>query len=225
MLAEVSRVRVGDTEVSVLPLVQRYGGFKWTPEALSPREQWLDKDEYDYQQNRLSDYRYEIEVSPFGITGGRTSRLTQAMRAVRAAVPAHLRPVLGMRDWGTAAGFSIRGGRVQSVSAMALIAGRSEWLGDSWELAEGMPHHDMPPRTYAIGAAHLTMGDGGGTMIENVFTPKASEEEAQAARQFNTGCLTSIKGCNGLCDVAPRALDYLKQHADAVWNIIPPKCP
>jgi hypothetical protein len=84
MLAEASRVRVGDTEASVLPLVRRYDGFKWTPEPLSPREQWIDKDEYDYQENRLSDYRYELEVSPFGTTGRRTSRLTQAMRAVRA---------------------------------------------------------------------------------------------------------------------------------------------
>jgi hypothetical protein len=225
MLAEVSRVHVGDAEASVLPLVQRYGGFKWTPEALSPKEQWLDKDEYDYQQNRLSDYRYEFEVSPFGTTGRGTSRLTQAMRAVRAAVPAHLRPVLGMRDWGTVVELSVRDGRLQSVSAMTLFAGRSGWLGHSWLLAEGMPDHEMRPRAYVIGAAFLTMEDGGGMMIENVFTPRASEEEAEAARQFNTTCLTSINGCDGLCDVAPRALKYLKQHPDANWNIIPPKCP
>jgi hypothetical protein len=225
MLSQVSHLHVGDAEVSVLPLVQRYGGFKWTPEALSPREQWLDKDEYDYQQNRLSDYRYEIEVSPFGTTGRRTSRLTRSMRAVRAAVPAHLRPVLGMRDWGTVVELSVRDGRVQSVSAMTLFAGHSGWLGHSWVLAEGMPDHEMRPRAYIIGSAFLTMEDGGGTMIENVFTPEASEEEAKAARQFNTRCLTSINGCNGLCDVAPRALEYLKQHPDAAWNIIPPKCP
>jgi hypothetical protein len=108
---------------------------------------------------------------------------------------------------------------------MTLFAGRSGWLGHSWLLAEGMPHHDMRPRAYVIGAGFLTMEDGGGMMIENVFTPKASEEEAEAARQFNTGCLTSMNGCNGLCDVAPRALEHLKQHPDTNWNIIPPKCP
>jgi hypothetical protein len=225
MLAEASRVHVGDAEASVLPLVQQYGGFKWTPESLSPRERWIDKDEYDYQQNRVSDYRYEIEVSPFGTTSLRTSRLTHAMRAVRAVVPVHLRPGLGMRDWGTVVELSVRDGRVQSASAMTLFAGRSGWLGHSWLLAEGMPHHEMRPRAYLIGAAFLTMEDGGGTMIENVFTPKASKEEAEAARQFNTRCLTSIKGCKGLCDVAPRALEYLKQHPDAAWNIVPPKCP
>jgi hypothetical protein len=225
MLAEASRVRVDDREDSILSLARRYGGFKWTPEPLSPREDWIDKDEYDFQQNRLSDYKYELEVSPFGTTGRRTSRLTQALRAIRAAVPPHLRPILGMRDWGTVAELSIRGGRVQAVSAMTLFAGRSGWLGQSWEVAQGMPHHDMRPRAYAIGAAFLPMEDGGGTMIENFFTPKASEEQVAAARQFTTGCLTSIKGCNGLCDVAPRALEHLKQHPDALWNIVPPKCP
>jgi hypothetical protein len=107
---------------------------------------------------------------------------------------------------------------------MSLVKGHSRWLGHRWELAEDMPHRDMRARAYIIGAAILTMEDGGGTMIENIFTPEASEEEVEVARQFNAACLTSIKGCNGLCDVAPRALEYLEQHPDAVWNIIPPKC-
>jgi hypothetical protein len=223
MLAEASRVHVGDAEASVLTLVQRYGGFKWTPEPLSPREQWIDKEEFDYQQNRLTDYNYEITVNPFGITG--PGRLAQVKRAVIAAVPPHLRPALGMRDWGTGVELSIRGNRVRAVSAMALFAGSSKWLGHSWELAEGMPHYGMPARSYLIGAAILSMGDHGGEMIENYLTPEASQEEVEAARQFNTGCLTSLKGCNGLCDVAPPALQYLTQHPDADWNIIPPKCP
>ena len=113
---------------------------------------------------------------------------------------------------------------MQSVSAMTLVAGRSRWVGHRWQVAEGMPQHDMGPRAYFIGAAFLTMEDVW-MMIENVFTPNASEEEAEAARQFNTGCLTSIKGCNSFCDVAPRAIEYLERHPDAAWNIIPPKCP
>ena len=223
MFTEASRIHIGDTEASVLSLVQRYGGFRRTPEPLSPREQWIDKEEFDYQQNRLTDYDYEITVSPFGITG--PGLLAQVKRAVIAAVPTELRPVLGMRDWGTVVELSIRRNRVRAVSATALFAGSSKWLGHSWELAEGMPHYGMPSRAYLIGAAILSMGDGGGEMIENYLTPKASQEEVEAARQFNTRCLTSIKGCDGLCDVAPPALQYLTQHPDADWNIIPPKCP
>jgi hypothetical protein len=227
MLAELSQIHVGDTEASVLPLVQRYGGFKWASEPLplSPREEWLDKDEYDYQQNRVSDYRYALQISPFGTYSVRTSRLVQAIRKVRSAVPERLRPMLGMRDWFAEGDLSVRDGHVQSVSAVTIFAARSEWLGHIWELSEGMPHHDMRQRAYAIGSGALTMGVGGGATIDNYFTPQASEEEAEAARQFNTGCLTSIKGCGGFCDVAPRALEYLKQHPNAAWNIIPPKCP
>jgi hypothetical protein len=225
MLAEVSQVHVGDIEASVVPLVQRYGGFKWKPKPLPPREDWIDRDEYDYQKNRVSDYKYELGLSPFGTIDRQTSRLTRTMRRIRAAIPPRVRPVLGMRDWGTVVELSVRDGRVQSVSAMTLFAGRSGWLGHSWLLAEGMPSHEMRPRAYIIGEAFLTMEDGGGTMIENVFTPEASEHEVGVARQFNTRCLASIKGCDGLCDVAPRAIEHLKQQPDAAWNIFPPKCP
>jgi len=36
MLADLSRVRIGDTEGSVLALTGRYGGFKRTSEPLPP---------------------------------------------------------------------------------------------------------------------------------------------------------------------------------------------
>jgi hypothetical protein len=225
LLAEVSQIHVGDAEASVLPFVQRYDGFKWATEPLPPREDWIDKDEYDYQQNRVSDYRYALQISPFGLSSVHPSRWVQAMRNVRSVVPERLRPMLGMRDWTAAADFSVRDGRVQSVSAMTIFAGRSKWLGQTWELSKGMPRHDMPLRSYAIGTANLTMAVGGGAVIENYLTPEASQNEAEVARQFNTGCLTSISGCNGFCDVAPRALEYIKQHPDAAWGIIPPKCP
>ncbi len=224
MLAAASRIRVGDTEASVLPLVERFGGYEWTPEQLSPREEWIDKDEYDYQKQLLSDYKYELGVSPFATTALRVTRLTQVMTAARKAVPTHLRSALGMRDWGTEVELSIRNNRVQSVSAMTLVEGHSEWLGHRWQIAEGMPRHDIRPRAYLIGAGNLTMEDGGGTMIENFFTPRASDEEVEAARKFNAACLTSVRGCNRLCDFAPSALEYLERHPDAAWNIIPPKC-
>ena len=224
LLTEASRVRIGDTEASVLAFVKRYDGYKWTPTPLSPRENWIDQDEYDYQVKRLSDYQYELGIAPFGTTILNTGRFTQTMRGLRETVPRYLRPALGFRDWGTVVVFSIRKGRVQSVSAMTLVEGRSEWLGHKWELAESMPRHDMPTRAYLIGAANLTMGDGVGTMIKNVVTTKASEEEFESARKFNTECLTSIRGCDGLCHFAPRALENLRLHPDATWNIIPPKC-
>ena len=224
MLAELSRVQIGDKEASVLALTGRYGGFKWTPDPLSPRQQWIDKEEYDYEVTRQSDYKYELGVSPFGTTVARVGRLAQALGAAREVVPLRLQPLFGLRDWGSVAELSIRSGRVHSVSAMTLFEGRSEWLGHKWELAEGMPRFGMPSRAYAIGAAHLTMANGGGEMITNFYTPEASDEEVEAAHRFDSKCLTSVEGCRGLCDAAPRPLAYLKQHPDAAWNIIPPKC-
>jgi hypothetical protein len=224
LLAEASRVQIGAAEASVLPMVKRYDGYKWKPEPLPPKDQWIEKDEYDYQRNLLSDYKYELEISPFGTTARDMSRWTRAMLAVRNAVPSRLRSVLGMREWGTGVQLSIRNNRVQSVSATTLVEGRSKWLGHRWEVAEGMPRHDMRPRAYTIGSGILEMGDNGGTMIENYFTPSASEEEVQAALSFNARCLTSVAGCNGLCDFTPSALQYLEQHPDVALNIIPPKC-
>lgn len=225
MLAQVSSVRVGDTESSILPLVQRYGGYKWTREPFSAEENWISKHEYEYQLGRQSDYQYELQISPFETIFRRTGRLTQALRAMRAVFPTNLRPVLGMRDWGTVAELSIRRNRLRSVSIMTLVEGRSRWVGHRWELAEGMPEYDVPQKTFAISSAFLTLTGPSDIMMENYFTPQSSREEAEAARQFNTRCLTSIRGCKGLCDLAPIAIEYLRLHPDAAWGIIPPKCP
>jgi hypothetical protein len=225
LLADASRIHIGDTEQSVLALIGRYDGFKWTPEPLPPREQWIDKDEYDYEVGLQYDYKYELGISPFGSSiASPDSRWTRILRTARERVPRHLRPLLGMRDWGTTVEIAMRTGRVQSVSAMTLVEGRSQWIGQSWELAERMPRSHMPVRAYAIGAAHLTTADGGGEMVRNYFTPTASKQEMEAALTFDARCLTSLSGC-GLCDVSPRALKYLDDHPDAAWNIIAPKCP
>lgn len=225
LLAESSRVQVGDAEGSVVALVGRYDGFKWTPEPLPPREQWIDKNEYDYQINLQCDYKYELGISPFGTSVASPAGLwTRILRAATKHVPQHLRPLLGLRDWGTTVAFSIQRGRVQTISAMTLFEGRSHWLGHSWELGDVMPRSYMPRRSYAIGAAHLAMADGSGEMIQNFLTPKASNDEVDAARKFNTGCLVGLKDCERLCDVAPRAFEYLKHHTDAAWNIVPPQC-
>jgi hypothetical protein len=228
MLAEASRVRVGDTEASILPLVNQYSGYRWTPEPLSPREQWTDLREYDYRRNLVSDYQYDFEVSPFNLlttdAHGQRGRMTRAVRAAMDAVPRRWRAITGVRDWGATVDLAIREGRVQSVSGEVLIEGRSEWLGHEWTFAKAMPHYELQGKALVIDSAILEMGNGGGMLIQNTFTPEASEEEVRASRTFTAACLTSVRGCGGMCDLAPSALEYLKQHPDVGGGIIPPRC-
>ena len=146
------------------------------------------------------------------------------MQRVVDITPADWRGPLGFRGWATLLGVSIRRGRVQSVSAMTLVEGQSRWLGHEWSLAEHMPHHDMAAQPYLIGTANLSMADGGGIAIENYFTPVASQDEQAAARTFNNACVTSLRGCDDLCGLAPLALEYLRPPPEAAWNIVPPKC-
>jgi len=228
ILAEASRVQIGDPESAILPLVKRYSGFKWAPDSLGPRENWTDLEEYDYQKELVSDYRYDLEVSPFGLIPSDLRwdqhRITQTIRAAINHTPVGLRAVLGMRDWGTDVGLTIRGSRVQSVSAMVLVEGRPRWLGHEWKLVNAMPERRMRAKAFIVESGFLEMANNGGSLTQNIFTPRALDEEVQVSRKFNAACLTSLRGCDGFCDFVPHTLEYLEQHPDAAGNFIPPKC-
>jgi len=229
MLAEASRVQIGDPEAAVLPLFKQYSGFKWAPDSFSlgPRENWIDKDEYDYQKELVGDHQYSLEVSPFGLIPSDMSqhRITEAIRATINHTPVQLRAVLGMRDWGTGVGLTVGGSRVQSVSAMVLVEGRTRWLGHEWKLANAMPERRMRAKSFIVESGILEMANNGGSLTQNIFTTRASDEEVQVSRKFNAACLTSLRGCDGFCEFVPRTLEYLAQHPDAAGNFIPPKCP
>lgn len=228
ILAEASRLQIGDPESAILPLIKRYKGFKWAPDSLGLRENWIDKDEYDYQKGLVSDYRYDLEVSPFGLIPSDLRwdqhRITQGIRAAINHTPVGLRAALGMRDWGTDVGLTIRGSRVESVSAMVLVEGRPRWLGHEWKLVNAMPERRMRAKAFIVESGFLEMANNGGSLTQNIFTPQALDEEVQVSRKFNAACLTSLRGCDGFCDFVPRTLEYLERHPDAAGNFIPPKC-
>ncbi len=198
------------------------------PDRLGRKEDWIDRDEYEYQKNLVPDYRYALVVSPYGLfpedVRAGESHIGRAVRAAINNTHAQLRSVLGMRDWGAEVDVAVRGGRVQSVSEMVVVEGRSRWLGHRWELTDAMPKRELQAKDFVIDAALLDMATYNGDMTETYFTPRASDEEMQISRNFNTACLTSLRGCDGLCAFVPRTLDYLKRHPDAGGNIIPPKC-
>jgi hypothetical protein len=227
--AEACRVQIGDAEATVFPLIDRYSGFKWTPDSVGPRENWIDKEEYDYQKSLESDYRYYLAVSPYELLANDVrsgqSRADRTVRAVMNNTSVQLRSVLGMGDWNAGVEVAIRDGRVQSVLGMVLVEGRSGWMGNIWKLANAMPNQELQGRAYVVRSAHLNMATNSGSMIENYFTPRASNEEMQASRKFNTACLTSLRGCDGFCEFVPHTLEYLKQHPDAAGNFSPSNCP
>lgn len=228
ILAEASRVQIGDPEVAILPLVKQYNGFKWAPDSLGARKDWTDKDDYDYQKELASDYRYDLEVSPFGLIpsdliGGQHG-ITQTVRAAINHTPVHLRAALGMRDWGTDVSLTIKGSQVQSVSALVLVEGRPRWLGLEWKLVNAMPERRMREKAFIVESGSLEMANNGGSLTQIIFTPRASDEEVEVSRKFNAACITSLGGCDGFCDFVPRTLNYLEQHPDAAGSFIPPKC-
>jgi hypothetical protein len=233
MLAEVARVRIGDSESSVLQLVKQYDGFKWVPETkqrLGPREDWLDNEEYEFRLRSMSDFAYSLEITPWDFPNlarameGKERRSEKILRAVISAIPSFVRPYLGMRDWVVRVDLSVKEGHVSEVAMTAILEGKNQWLGHDWVLATEMPHVDMPSRTYLIGAAFLSMADGGGNSVENFLTPAALSEQIEAAHGFNAACLTSIRGCSGLCELSPRTIRYLEKHPEAAYNIVAPKC-
>lgn len=229
LLEEASRAQVGDDETAVLPMVKQYRGFRWAPNSLGAKEDWIEKEEYDYHKEIASDYRYDLEVSPLNLIPSDLEwdqhRITQAIRTATRYTPLRLRAALGMRDWGTDVGFAIRGSRIQSVEVMVLVEGRTRWHEYERKFVSAMPERRMQGKAFIVESGSLEMGDKGGDVVQNLFTPRASNEEIALSRKFNAACFTSLRGCKGFCELIPRTLEYLKQHPDAAGSFDPPKCP
>ena len=64
---EAARIQIGGSEDSVLSMVTRYGGVRWTPPPPGPVEDCVDKADCEYQNAHRPDYQYEIALSPFRV--------------------------------------------------------------------------------------------------------------------------------------------------------------
>jgi hypothetical protein len=230
MLAEASRVRIGDSEASVLPLVGRHRGRKWAPPGstrgtLSPRENWVDVQEYERALRIYPDYVYSIEVNPWGfptLAPYPSSKPAKALRAVINAIPHGVRSPLGLRDWSSFVDVRIRDGHVSEVDATVFVEGRSRWLNHSWYLANERLSEPMPSRPYAIESENVLMREDRSRGILNLISPQASVEQAGAAHSWNTACILSLRGCSNRCELSPRVFQYWKTRrpasSDAIWE-------
>jgi hypothetical protein len=224
LLAEASRVRIGDSEASVLALVQRYRGIKWEPSGstrttLGSRENWLDQSEYDRALRTYPDYAYSIQVNPWRFPtltpeSDSRRRFDAVLWSAMQVVPATIRAPFGLRGWISSVDINIRDGRVSKVSGIVLMEGRSRWLNHEWSLVSEMPREPMQLRAYTTEPMNILMKTDRSRGLRNILTPQASEQETEAAHLWNTACLTSLRSCTDRCELSPTAFRYMMNHPD-----------
>ena len=67
LLSEAAQIQIGASEYSILPMVTRYSGAKWTPAPPGPVNDCVDKAACEYQNEHRPDYQYGIALSPFNV--------------------------------------------------------------------------------------------------------------------------------------------------------------
>lgn len=123
---------------------------------------------------------------------------------------------LGLRGQYLSIFATIDGRQVQSISAVLIVDGRYESLGQRWGLAGqipqpylGDPSITLEDRRTLMRWFHITnWRSGEGFHID--VTPASTSEELRA-RHPNLHCLFSFRGCDGLCELMPNAIPVLRQ--------------
>ena len=241
LLAEAARIRIGDSEASIQPLLRRFGGGTCvdleTPEQ-GTKVDWWGKSEHEHWLRNVPDCSYFVDVdpwaSPLSVKSGKFVDSKAYVRAKLAmwAIPGRVRSLLGMREWNTYASISVRGGHVAAVRAGVYVEHRGDWVAHRWELLKEMPYdpYRRPSLDYSVDGAFLTfpqVGDENGpgsAAIWNYLTNKASESQIQAAQSINMSCLTGPFACKGICDLSHQTIEYLKRHPEAARGYIVPDC-
>jgi len=217
LLAEADCIQVGATEDSILPLVARYGAFKWKPESPIPTDGCPDKARCEYYNAHRSDYAYGIALAPFNVMSApypQTGHLRRTIAALMIQTPSSWRDPLSLRDWEIEVEIYIRSGRVEKVLGSIFVEGRTRWLGNTWVLSADTHDQEIGPRAYKIIGTALTFPGNGGGGILQYLTPAATAEQLLAAHSFDARCLTGVVPCRHLCDLTPRAFQYLNQHPE-----------
>jgi hypothetical protein len=222
VIAEAARIQVGATERSILPLVARYGAMKWRPQQPISTNDCPDRASCERFNANLPDYAYDVDIAPFNILSApppQTGGLRRALAFLMIRTPSSWRDPISLRDWVTEVQICIRSGRVVRVYSSVIVEGRTRWLGSTWELSPDGRDNGAPPKAYAVDGMNLTFPGNGGAGILQFLTPEATSEQLLAAHSFNARCLTGLMPCRRLCDLSPRAFQYINQHPE-VSNIV-----
>lgn len=253
LLAAAARIRIGDSEASIQPLLRRFGGGECvpseTPEEYLKENQELrenlvaggvvpfDQAGYEYWLRTRPDCTYFFDVdpwlSPLASKSRRLfgSRVYTYAKLAMWAIPGRVRSLVGMREWNAATSISIRRGRVNAVHAGVYVESRDHWLGHHWKLMEELPPdpYRRPSVEYEVDGELLTFGFGsdsgpGEAAIISRLTNGADKEQVQAAQGLNMRCLTRAFACKAVCDLSRPAIEYLKHHPGSDRGYSVPEC-
>jgi hypothetical protein len=210
MLRDLESVNIGDSEGSVVSLLQKYGGYRWVPtsgnDAAKP--DW----EYIVEVNR---WRLDLKT-------GHSRKFDFLLRAAPNLVNSRVRGAVGLREWLVSGRVAFKENHVISVAGIAEVEGRNEILAGMWNLAAQVPESEQEhfvkagvswPHMdrYLIGFSNdLNLYGGSGEVARSWITPLASEDERRFAREFELQCLTSRSGCQTVCDLVPGAVEYAR---------------
>lgn len=204
-LEDLRNVQLGQTEASVMPLIERYRDESFERSVGGTNDYVMRVDPWHF---------YRPFPGPKWVGDSVGAVLWQC---------GHWRRALGLRAWVASGSVRISQGRVHSVWADVMVEGENEWLMGDWVYAAEVPSDETnhyketeqfrPEMSrYFAHWTHLHVGDETGEGIMNLVTPAATAEELNAGRNINLRCLTSVRGCHSLCDLMPDAHRYMQEH-------------
>jgi hypothetical protein len=208
MLAAVRTVNVGDSEDSIRPLLNRFGGYRW-----------------DIQLGALEDYNYVLEINPWRFPTLTRPKSSGRDEPIGIGLNARFRRAIGFRYWTVMSEIAVKEHRVVAVQADTIVEGKTMWLGTSWRLSEKpreferdptVDYLQWPPKPNLdfVSTAFLEMGTGGGTFWGFWVKPSSPNVQRQVPNRWDFGCLDSFRGCDSLCDLLPGAARFFNEHSE-----------
>jgi hypothetical protein len=202
----VHSVNIGDTEESVMPVLERYGGHRW-----------------DVQLGSREDYNYVVAINPWHRLTLFSGESDSKVRTIVSALNPRFRRAIGLRLWTVDSEVAIKDHRVVAVQAATAVEGRNMWLGAMWRFSEKPREFERNAASLissseetpcVVSPANLNMETGMGSAWNVWFTPSSPRALQQMAKQLNLSCMRSLSGCNSVCDLMPEAARYFKEHPD-----------
>lgn len=189
----MSAIRIGDSEESLRPLLDRFHFGR-----------------HDAQDDSRT-YRYQWESMPVWSIRGLGHPFDWAMDTLYAFVPDRVRQRMGLREYRIMAGITLKNARVSATWVDVKVEGREHWLSAEWVLTERLREDPEIGKTgtYFFTGINLHIGYDSGRGVRGEITPAADNAVQLAARNINLKCLTSIRGCASLSELAPDATDLL----------------